>query len=121
MGAAGALVLALAYRRLTWAGFQRALLQSLADFEHGARARASPRTFSARCSRGWVRPTGSPTRCSRCQLPPTLMLALVTVLIFLLGWPFEWPAVILVFLPIFYPVVERARRSTWCGSARWSR
>jgi TRAP-type mannitol/chloroaromatic compound transport system permease large subunit len=27
------------------------------------------------------------------------------VLIFLLGWPFEWPAVILVFLPIFYPVV----------------
>jgi TRAP-type mannitol/chloroaromatic compound transport system permease large subunit len=38
-------------------------------------------------------------------LPPTLMLALVTVLIFLLGWPFEWPAVILVFLPIFYPVV----------------
>jgi TRAP-type mannitol/chloroaromatic compound transport system permease large subunit len=38
-------------------------------------------------------------------LPPTLMLALVTVLIFLLGWPFEWPAIILVFLPIFYPVV----------------
>jgi TRAP-type mannitol/chloroaromatic compound transport system permease large subunit len=28
------------------------------------------------------------------------------VLIFLLGWPFEWPAVILVFLPIFYPVME---------------
>jgi TRAP-type mannitol/chloroaromatic compound transport system permease large subunit len=26
-------------------------------------------------------------------------------LIFLLGWPFEWPAIILVFLPIFYPVV----------------
>jgi TRAP-type mannitol/chloroaromatic compound transport system permease large subunit len=28
------------------------------------------------------------------------------VLIFLLGWPFEWPAIILVFLPIFYPVVD---------------
>ena len=28
------------------------------------------------------------------------------VLIFLLGWPFEWPAIILVFLPIFYPVVK---------------
>ena len=38
-----------------------------------------------------------------------LMLALVTVLIFLLGWPFEWPAVILVFLPIFYPVMEGLR------------
>ena len=33
------------------------------------------------------------------------MLILVLVLIFLLGWPFEWPAIILVFLPIFYPVV----------------
>jgi signal transduction histidine kinase len=29
----------------------------------------------------------------------------VLTLIFLLGWPFEWPAVILVFLPIFYPVM----------------
>ncbi|TAN56191.1 MAG: TRAP transporter large permease subunit, partial [Betaproteobacteria bacterium] len=23
-----------------------------------------------------------------------------------LGWPFEWPAIILVFLPIFYPVMD---------------
>ena len=34
------------------------------------------------------------------------MLVMVVVLIFLLGWPFEWPAVILVFLPIFYPVMD---------------
>ena len=34
------------------------------------------------------------------------MLIVVLVLIFLLGWPFEWPAIILVFLPIFYPVME---------------
>jgi hypothetical protein len=34
------------------------------------------------------------------------MLVIVVVMIFLLGWPFEWPAVILVFLPIFYPVIE---------------
>jgi TRAP-type mannitol/chloroaromatic compound transport system permease large subunit len=26
--------------------------------------------------------------------------------VFLLGWPFEWPAIILVFLPIFFPVVK---------------
>jgi TRAP-type mannitol/chloroaromatic compound transport system permease large subunit len=38
-----------------------------------------------------------------------MMLILVVVLIFLLGWPFEWPAVILVFLPIFYPVMEGLR------------
>jgi hypothetical protein len=33
----------------------------------------------------------------------------VLFLIFLLGWPFEWPAVILVFLPIFYPVMDGLR------------
>jgi TRAP-type mannitol/chloroaromatic compound transport system permease large subunit len=27
------------------------------------------------------------------------------VLIFLLGWPFEWPAIIYLFLPIFMPLV----------------
>src|SRR3989339_2144274 len=35
-----------------------------------------------------------------------MMLLLVLALIFLLGWPFEWPAIILVFLPIFAPVVQ---------------
>src|ERR671914_1240945 len=45
------------------------------------------------------------------------MLGLVTVLIFLLGWPFEWPAVILVFLPIFYPVVnELGVDLVWFGT-----
>jgi TRAP-type mannitol/chloroaromatic compound transport system permease large subunit len=39
-------------------------------------------------------------------VPPVFMLVMVVVLIFLLGWPFEWPAVILVFLPIFYPVMD---------------
>src|SRR2546426_10310368 len=33
------------------------------------------------------------------------MLGFVVFLLFLLGWPFEWRATILVFLPIFYPVV----------------
>ena len=40
------------------------------------------------------------------QVSPLMMLFIVLVLIFLLGWPFEWPAIILVFLPIFYPVVN---------------
>jgi TRAP-type mannitol/chloroaromatic compound transport system permease large subunit len=31
------------------------------------------------------------------------------VLLFLLGWPFEWPAIILVFLPIFLPVIDALR------------
>ena len=34
------------------------------------------------------------------------MLALLMFIIFLLGWPLEWPAIIFIFLPIFIPVVQ---------------
>jgi TRAP-type mannitol/chloroaromatic compound transport system permease large subunit len=34
-------------------------------------------------------------------------LALIMAIFFVLGWPFEWPVIILVFLPIALPVVEK--------------
>jgi TRAP-type mannitol/chloroaromatic compound transport system permease large subunit len=34
-------------------------------------------------------------------------LALIMLIFFVLGWPFEWPVIILVFLPIVLPVVEK--------------
>jgi TRAP-type mannitol/chloroaromatic compound transport system permease large subunit len=34
-------------------------------------------------------------------------LALIMGIFFILGWPFEWPVIILVFLPIVLPVVEK--------------
>jgi tripartite ATP-independent transporter DctM subunit len=104
MGAAGALLLAAVYRRLTWERFQRALLQSLGTSSMVLVLALTSNIFGAVFARlgaaDWITET-----LLAAPLPPTLMLALVTVLIFLLGWPFEWPAVILVFLPIFYPVV----------------
>jgi tripartite ATP-independent transporter DctM subunit len=39
-------------------------------------------------------------------LPETALLVLLMGVIFLLGWPLEWPAIIFIFLPIFLPVVE---------------
>jgi tripartite ATP-independent transporter DctM subunit len=39
-------------------------------------------------------------------LPDMGKLLVIMAIIFLLGWPFEWPAIVLVFLPIFLPVVE---------------
>jgi TRAP-type mannitol/chloroaromatic compound transport system permease large subunit len=34
-----------------------------------------------------------------------------------LGWPFEWPAIVLVFLPIFYPVVAALKFDLiWFGA-----
>jgi TRAP-type mannitol/chloroaromatic compound transport system permease large subunit len=34
-------------------------------------------------------------------------LALIMIIFFILGWPFEWPVIILVFLPISLPVIEK--------------
>jgi TRAP-type mannitol/chloroaromatic compound transport system permease large subunit len=34
-------------------------------------------------------------------------LALIMVIFFILGWPFEWPVIIFVFLPIVLPVIEK--------------
>jgi TRAP-type mannitol/chloroaromatic compound transport system permease large subunit len=34
-------------------------------------------------------------------------LALIMFIFFVLGWPFEWPVIILVFLPISLPVIEK--------------
>ncbi len=34
-------------------------------------------------------------------------LALIMLILFVLGWPFEWPVIILVFLPLALPVVEK--------------
>jgi TRAP-type mannitol/chloroaromatic compound transport system permease large subunit len=39
-------------------------------------------------------------------LPPLGLMALLMGVIFLLGWPLEWPAIIFIFLPIFLPVVK---------------
>jgi len=39
------------------------------------------------------------------ELSPFLMLLVIMVLIFLLGWPFEWPAIIYLFLPIMMPII----------------
>jgi TRAP-type mannitol/chloroaromatic compound transport system permease large subunit len=34
-------------------------------------------------------------------------LALIMAIFFILGWPFEWPVIIFVFLPIVLPVIEK--------------
>ena len=38
-------------------------------------------------------------------IPPWALVGSILVLCHLLGWPFEWPVVVLVFVPIFLPVL----------------
>jgi tripartite ATP-independent transporter DctM subunit len=116
VGATGALLLMLGYRRFTWAGFQRALHATMATSSMVLLLAVTSNIFGAVFARlgtaSWITQT-----MLSLQLPPTLMLILILVLIFLLGWPFEWPAIVLVFLPIFYPVVAALKIDlVWFGA-----
>lgn len=42
-------------------------------------------------------------------VPPLALMALLMFVIFVLGWPLEWPAIVLIFLPIFVPVVQELK------------
>jgi tripartite ATP-independent transporter DctM subunit len=105
IGSVGALVLAVVYGRFTFAGLQRALISTMATSSMVLLLAVTSNVFGAVFARlgsaNWITQTmlGLP-------LPPSVMLVVVLILIFLLGWPFEWPAIVLVFLPIFYPVVK---------------
>jgi tripartite ATP-independent transporter DctM subunit len=105
IGALGAAVLAAAYGRLSYAGVKRAVLSTTATSSMVLLLAATSNIFGAVFARmgtaNWITET-------MLALPfsPVMMLVVVLFLIFLLGWPFEWPAIILVFLPIFYPVMD---------------
>jgi tripartite ATP-independent transporter DctM subunit len=105
VGAFGALILAAAYRKLSYAGLKQAVLSTTATSSMVLLLAVTSNIFGAVFSRlgtaNWLTES-----MLALQVSPVMMLAIVLVLIFLLGWPFEWPAIILVFLPIFYPVVK---------------
>jgi TRAP-type mannitol/chloroaromatic compound transport system permease large subunit len=116
IGSVGALALALAYRKLTFGGLQRALNSTMATSSMVLLLAVTSNIFGAVFARlgtaNWIT-----TTLLSFDLPPMLMLLMVLVLIFLLGWPFEWPAIILVFLPIFYPVVSALKVDmVWFGA-----
>ncbi len=106
MGALGALLLAAAYRKLTWTNFVSALQNTLVTSSLVLFLAVASNVFGAVFAR-----MGSADLITQIllglHLPAWAMIALIMFLVFLLGWPFEWPAVILVFLPIFYPAAKQ--------------
>ncbi len=116
VGALGAIVLMIAYRKFTLPGFKKALLSTMATSSMVLFLAVTSNIFGAVFARlgtaNWI--TDS---LLALQLSPVLMLIMVLILIFLLGWPFEWPAIVLVFVPIFYPVVkEMGINLVWFGA-----
>src|SRR5256885_3157844 len=108
IGALGALILAIAYRRFTYAGLKQAVISATTTSSMVLLLAVTSNIFGAVFARmgtaNWVTDA-----MVTLPVPPIVMLAFVVILLFLLGWPFEWPATILVFLPIFYPVVDALR------------
>ncbi len=106
VGAIGALGLAAAHGRLDAARLKHALLRTLATSSMVLFLAVASNVFGAVFARlgtaGWITEW-----LLGLSLPPMLMLLLIVALIFLLGWPFEWPAIIFVFVPLFYPVVAK--------------
>jgi tripartite ATP-independent transporter DctM subunit len=116
VGCFGAFVLALAYRKFTYAGLKAACISTMNTSSMVLFLAVTSNIFGAVFSRlgtaEWITKS-----LLALPLPPILMLLLVLVLIFLLGWPFEWPAIILVFLPIFAPVVQALNYNlVWFGA-----
>ena len=105
MGAFGALVLTVAYRRLTWDRLLAAVLQTLSISSMVLFLVAASNFFGAVFSR-----LGTPLMITDAllalDLPPTAMLLIIMALVFVLAWPLEWVPIILIVIPILLPVVR---------------
>ena len=104
MGALGATLLTVAYRRLTWRILLEACRQTLTTSSLVLFLAVASNIYGAVFTRLG---TGNLLTDFMLSLPvePLGLLAILMVVIFILGWPLEWPAVVFIFLPVFVPVV----------------
>jgi TRAP-type mannitol/chloroaromatic compound transport system permease large subunit len=116
MGAVGSVILAAAYGKLDWQKFRTAGIGTLQTTSMVIFLGVASNVFGAVFAR-----LGSADLMTRTllslQISPFVMLMVIMVLIFLLGWPFEWPAIIYLFLPIMMPIVLAMKYDlVWFGT-----
>ena len=104
MGAFGAILLSLAYRKFTLPGFFDSLIKALEITVLIMFLVAASNFFGAQFSS-----LGTPRMMTEALLSldfsPWLILMLIMALIFLLGWPLEWVPIVLIVVPILLPTV----------------
>jgi len=115
VGAAGSLLLVIAYRRLTWKLLYDAVLKTLEVSCLILFLVAASNFFGAVFSR-----LGTPDMMTKALLgldvPSWLLLIVIMAVIFVLAWPLEWVPIVLIFLPILLPMVkELGFNLTWFG------
>lgn len=105
MGAFGAVVVVLAYGRLTFGVFKNAVYRTAQTSSMILVLVAASNFFGAVFSR-----LGTPAFIAESllgfDLSPLVFLLLLLAVIFLLGWPLEWVPIVVIVLPIFLPLVR---------------
>ena len=105
-GAFGATLLALVYGRLSFKSATNAAMGTMVTVAMVLFLAVASNVFGAVFTK-----LGSSNLITQSLLAVPLgdwwKLALIMSVFFVLGWPFEWPVIILVFLPIVLPVIEK--------------
>jgi len=105
VGAMGGLVLAAMYRALTWQRLKEAVFLTARTSAMVCWLFVGSWTFASVFSylgghgliEQWV---------THMELGPVGFLILAQLIIFLLGWPLEWSEIIIIFVPIFLPMLD---------------
>jgi len=104
VGALGGLVLAVAYRALTWQRLRESVYLTVRTSAMVCWLFVGSWTFSSVFSYlGGEQLIGDFVR--GMDLHPLAFLLLAQLIIFLLGWPLEWSEIIIIFVPIFLPLL----------------
>lgn len=106
VGAFAVLVMTFLYRRMTWARLKKAVYSTLEISCMILLLVAASNFFGAVFSR-----LGSANFIAEgmltLQFSPTIMLVLILMIIFILGWPLEWVPIVLIVVPIFLPLTRQ--------------
>jgi tripartite ATP-independent transporter DctM subunit len=105
VGSLGALVLAAAYRALTWERLRESVFLTARTSAMVCFLFVGSATFASVFAylggkalvEQWV---------LGLELSPVMFLILTQFIIFLLGWPLEWTEIIIIFVPIFLPLLK---------------
>jgi tripartite ATP-independent transporter DctM subunit len=104
VGVVGTVIMAALYRALSWTRVKDAMLQTAQQTSMVLFLAVASNIFGAVFTR-----LGSATLMTNTliglPLPPMGTMLVVMFLIFLMGWPFEWPAIVLVFVPLLQPAI----------------
>jgi tripartite ATP-independent transporter DctM subunit len=105
VGALGALLLALAYRSLTWTGLRESVYLTARTSAMVCFLFVGSANFASVYSFLGGQKLVEEVMLGL-DLSPLAFLLLTQAIIFLLGWPLEWTEIIIIFVPIFLPLLD---------------